>query len=471
MSAIGDYVHYSARAYEKYGINRKGEGSYQKWYSQKKAILARANEFTKSTIPINIRKKMESLIGSIMKRNGATSSATKATQGQIEKIIMRQYQKASANINWQGGGVFTGASHDVSYDFRYNLEKIVRQINQLENKVGMLINKSTGTTQQELKIFLEQIEQNHKQLLQLMRQGATTMGVELNITQTDMTSIISQINEVLDKYLALPPVENQQGAIFEQAIGMLPEIARGTALSTANMHISNATYDRERVSINTQHFIKNLSKTIGNMWVNTHGTTVEGKVDVKMTWNNQISNISAKSYNLAKNPYVKISSGSNLIYMLQDVNPDFTNHFLNLFATHDDEAGGSLMVRRKEMFEEIKFLTFYKAISGDNYGRQTADTFVINDVSGTNGVRVYSIHDIINTILRQNLINYIKITSSDGGVWSNENQLQFENHWIGQLGTPDFRKGLVRIAKLIMDVHHHKLTFAFNAKQILPLVK
>ena len=40
MSAIGDYIHYSARAYEKYGTYVKGEGTYQKWHSQKGYILS-----------------------------------------------------------------------------------------------------------------------------------------------------------------------------------------------------------------------------------------------------------------------------------------------------------------------------------------------------------------------------------------------------------------------------------------------
>ena len=301
MSAIGDYIHYSAKSYEKYGINKKDTGTYQKWSSQKNMVLARANQFTRSTIPINIRKKMEILIGSIMKRSVSTTSGVRATQAQIEKIIQRQYQKAASNINWQSGGaVSKGGSRDVSYDFRYNLQRIVAQINQLEKKVGIMISNAKGTNQKELQFFLEQIEQNHKQLLQLMKQGATSMGVELNLTQNDIASIISQINFIFDQYLSFPPVENQQGAVFEHAIAMLPEVARGTALAKANMELSSASTNRERVTINSQFFSKNLSKTVGNMWINTHGTTVEGKVDVRMTWQDHTANISAKSYNLSK---------------------------------------------------------------------------------------------------------------------------------------------------------------------------
>ena len=474
MSAIGDYIHYSARAYEKYGTYVKGEGTYQKWYSQKGYILSRANRFTKSTLPINTRKELESIIGSIMKRDATTSSSVKATQAEIERIIARQYQKAAAKIDWQGhGAVSNNTGHNINYDFRYNLEKVIKKLNQLENRIGLLINNASGTKLTQLNKELKEIKKLHKQLLDLMKQGATSMGIELNVSQADAATMIKTINQYLDKYLSLPPVENQQGAVFEHAIGMMPEVARGTALAAANMHVANATYDRERVLIDPKHFNKSMSKTIGNMWVNTHGTTVEGKVDVTMSWKGQTTKISAKSYNLAKSPYVKISKGSNFIYMLQDINSDFTNHFLNLFAYHeaDEKMASSLTIKRKEMFEEIKFLTFYKAISGDNYGRDTADTFVVNDVSGTDGVRIFSINDIINAILRRNLIDYIQITSSKAGVLRSEHQLRFDNHWQGQIGVPDFRSGLSRISKLILDAHQHKLTVAFDTKQILPLVK
>ena len=477
MSAIGDYIHYSAKAYEKYGTNYKGEGTYQQWHSQKGYVLSRANRFAKSTLPINQRKKLESIIGSIMKRDATTSSSIKATQAKIERIIARQYQKAAANIDWQGHGAVgnRNVSRDVTYDFRYNLEKIIKKINQLEKKIGVSISSASGMKLKKLNEELIQVENLHKQLLELMRQGATSMGIELNIPQADAAIMIKTINRYLDSYrLGFPPVENQQGAVFEHAIGMAPEVARGTALAAANMHVSSATYDRERVIVDQKHFTKNMSKTIGNMWVNTHGTTVEGKIDVTMSWRGKQTKISAKSYNLAKSPYVKISTGSNLIYMLQDINSDFVNHFLNIFAEHeaDDNMASSLTIKRKEMFEEIKFLTFYKAISGDNYGRNTADTFVINDVSGTNGVRIYSIDDIVNTVLQRNLIDYIRITSSKtGGELRSESQLRFYNHWQGQQGVPSYRSGLSRISKLILDAHQHKLTFAFNAKQILPLVR
>lgn len=478
MSAISNYVHYAAASYAKYGIevpNADKKDTYNQWASQRAAISARAAAMTKSKISPKMRKDLERTISDIFQRNPANPNIAKVQQD-IEKIMQETYKTLTQSIDWNTGGLIASGkpmigkahrSYGNSGQLEININKLIKKIDALEKVLQNEINKSSGTTLESLQSKKELLKQYHKELLLILKTATKNQGRDLNIGALSDSQLIRNINTYIQEYAAFPPLSKQQGDVLEHAIIMAPQVASTTALQQANIEMKKM--GRETVIIDPTHFSKNLSKTIGNMWVNTHATSVEGKVDVQMKWNNKIANISAKNYNLSKSPMVTVSSGSNLIFMLQDANSDFVSHFLNLFAYHiDDNKFPNISVQRQRMFEEIKLMVFYKSISGDNYLRQAADTFVINDTSGTNGVRIYSINDIIqNVIINPELMEFIKISSSKAGLLDNESSLRFKNDWVGTPGIKNFAWGLSRMARLIIDAHQHKLTISFNTVRLL----
>ena len=478
MSAISNYVHYAAASYAKYGIevpNADKKDTYNQWASQRAAISARAAAMTKSKISPKMRKDLERTISDIFQRNPANPNIAKVQQD-IEKIMQETYKTLTQSIDWNTGGLITSGkpmmgkahrSYGNSGQLEININKLIKKIDALEKVLQNEINKTSGTTLESLQSKKELLKQYHKELLLILKTAIKNQGRDLNIGSLSDSQLIRNINTYIQEYAAFPPLSKQQGDVLEHAIIMAPQVASTTALQQANIEMKKM--GRETVIIDPTHFSKNLSKTIGNMWVNTHATSVEGKVDVQMKWNNKIANISAKNYNLSRSPMVTVSSGSNLIFMLQDANSDFVSHFLNLFAYHiDDNKFPNISVQRQRMFEEIKLMVFYKSISGDNYLRQAADTFVINDTSGTNGVRIYSINDIVqNVIINPELMEFIKISSSKAGLLNDESNLRFKNDWVGVPGIKNFASGLSRIAKLIIDAHQHKLTISFNTTRLL----
>ncbi len=91
--------------------------------------------------------------------------------------------------------------------------------------------------------------------------------------------------------------------------------------------------------------------------------------------------------------WITLTSNSPLLYMIQDLDGDFVNHFLNIFAEHEDETP-VFRGMRETMMDEIRFVALYKALTGSGAGRTYANTFVVNDVR-TGEVKVYDMADIL----------------------------------------------------------------------------
>lgn len=117
--------------------------------------------------------------------------------------------------------------------------------------------------------------------------------------------------------------------------------------------------------------------------------------------------ISAKNYNLDRY-YVHVLSGSSLLYMLQDLDSDFVNHFLNLYAAHGKREGqknvgidnAQLAAMKSSILPEIKLILLYKGLTGDTNGRSSANLFIIND-SSKGKVKVLDMYKIISKVEAQ----------------------------------------------------------------------
>jgi len=72
----------------------------------------------------------------------------------------------------------------------------------------------------------------------------------------------------------------------------------------------------------------------------------QDKLDVAFEWKGDLLNISAKNYSLANSDaMIHLLSGSSLLYLISNENPDFVNHWLNLIAANYD-GGDNLEVAR-----------------------------------------------------------------------------------------------------------------------------
>ena len=128
----------------------------------------------------------------------------------------------------------------------------------------------------------------------------------------------------------------------------------------------------------------------------------QGKIDVLLKWQGRDLKISAKNVNLQA-CYIHILSGSPFLYMIQDLNGDFVNHFINVYSIQ--QKRGSLAAKfakqRKDSMDAMKFILMYKALTGDNYNRNAANVFAINDnsASGKGSIKVYTMEQLIHKII------------------------------------------------------------------------
>lgn len=91
--------------------------------------------------------------------------------------------------------------------------------------------------------------------------------------------------------------------------------------------------------------------------------------------------------------------------MLQDVDSDFVNHFLNLYAAHGklerqksvNADNAKLTAMKSGILPEIKLILLYKGLTGDTNKRSSANLFIIND-SSKGKVKVFDMYKLISQI-------------------------------------------------------------------------
>lgn len=467
MSAIGDYIHLTGRGYLEHGTTKNG--SFNAWKSQKRVISAKAKA-NKSSLTPQEREDLEQTISAMMNISPGTTQITNAQYG-VENILNQQFRDSTRRFNWDTGGMewddgekerVLGKIHrqrNIEGKLELDLQKTKNKAEKLWNIMSTSLSK-TPLDAKKLDKDKKALQECLKQIQHKIKRNTTNRGWIWKKPEMTDYQLMQKINELIEEYAAYPAMNAQQGLAFEAMIAMAPYVAQGMAYDEAAKQISGAVH--EKVQFDTKKFDNSIRVEIGdNVFMETSGSSASGKVDVRLQWNNKIAKISAKNVNLSSgHAWVHIVSGSSLLYLLQDVNATFVNHFLNLFAYHRDNAG--LTEKRSKILGEIKLILFYKALTGSNYGRSTADTFVINDNSRKGGVRVFCMNDIVQSVINSGSTKNISINNGNTIIDS----LRLKNDFI-----PGDITGKSRIAKLLIDAHQQKINIKFNASNVLNNIK
>lgn len=172
---------------------------------------------------------------------------------------------------------------------------------------------------------------------------------------------------------------------------------------------------------------------------------------------------SVKNIDLSKDFGISLVSGTNLLYLLSNENPRYLRRVYNILADHSGSiigergpanelgARASLHALRKEAWLSIKYLSAYKALSGDTFRRQAASLFIVNDSSGKH-TYVLEISDIMNLIYR----SVWKDLSAIEDIFHFEvsSMVPLVNTWSSTVED--------RMARVIDDIHGRKISVAFK---------
>lgn len=502
---IGDYIHLHYDNYLKYGINKDGTSSKDVTFSfseyKNKAAKAHLKKFKTNNDDLQEISKMVNLILS------PDSKYDNKNQEEVIKKIrsVLEEQFKDIDIDWKKAtqandeAVIADAvdsikrikkiSTDNTNEKRVQLNTLLKRVNSLIQIRDTIVD---ANTKDELKKAINEIKKelekigninskisgdNNGTLLEL----STNKNKLLNIA--DNKSLIDKINEALDTFILKPANLNlRRGDFFEYVIAVAPLVARNEAMQVSTEMIENmikesvvGTSSRYKIEFDKKYFsdMVNFEELNFQNYNNSDGIltsylTSQGKIDVELQWTgNNNYHISAKNINFKnKIADIHLVSGSSMLYMIQNSDPIFVNHYLNITSTHNTEKDlySPNLSYIKLAHETMKLELFIKALTGNLHGRPAANIFIVNDRSkkGRNGVKVIDMEDIINKIFS---LSNIFSDNKNIAVKTKETDLSnivFKNHIAGDKKNLNDNDAETRLLRLLTDIHAKKINVSIS---------
>lgn len=488
MSAIGNYIHLTKEGYLQHGTTK--DGNFQGWKSQRQKILAKANNIKRHNS--GDLQKIENWTQSVMSSNKENNANIAAIQTEIKNALNKIFNEQIASIDFEHGrvqnketlsGKHLGTLKINHGDFTVKLRTVTNKINQLE-EIGLKLLQDGELKDEEIAVLEKQIQdmkKAYKDVYESTHRQITAWGYKQKKNATihteNMTALKKAVNEMIDAYAKYPAIFLQEGTLFEDALAAAPHVADAAAYSTIaeTLTKSNTGADYIMQDFNFENFDgrmhKQLSKTVQ---VDTEVATGRRKVDVEVRWRDDDEikqmKISAKNIEIKNSTHKHITtvSGSPLLTMVQTLDPDFINHYLNIYSKHYtqkiskgkklDEYKVDTNLEDERLLNELKLALFYISITGDNFGRKEdiAEVFAINDKT-SGKVKLIPMADIIYAI-KDSTKN---ITIKFNGTSLAQKPYRFENKW-----EPDIE---TRLNNLVMELHKIKVHASFNMMGIIKM--
>lgn len=475
-SAIGNYVHLLGKNYEKSGTSMYGtEGGM----SLSTAIAAQheliQNQIQNYEQANNLSLyRLQNKINQLIKLMGSDKpSNNKGLSGEqvrqfLEQVMNEEFDNLQT-LDFKTGSVKEiggkgsrdrGRFKDPSRykNWRKALVARVNQLNKILHDLEQQANESNdGVKIEEYGAAIDKLSTLLNDTYQKTWENISQTGLKVNKSTTQ--NLIKELNELIDKYAAMPAIDLQSGTFFENILQLIPQMADNEVDRVMFEKVGKGQ-DRLKVSYNQSTFASQLKgqKKFDEM-IQTVKTS-QGKIDVGFKWEGKDLNISAKNLDISTKGYKYISTvtDSPLIYLLQDANPSFVNHYLNIYSNHvDKKSMNSNLASQKSAIQDVMRLTLaYKGLTGDTYGRHDFKTnvFIVNDYTGkkSNNIRVISIYTLLNRMSKTN--------SSDLFVTNNVWNMYANKKVTGYPSTAKWE----RIGKIIQEMHDRKIRTSFHSK-------
>lgn len=514
MGKIGDYVHYHLENYEKFGnnknltpidVNEDINQSILKNHAQMLSLAKRNdisggnnNEEFQNDLELALNVSKEQLYRTAMQLDQNTNN--QEILNAIKNNIGAGFDEVISQIDWSTLDITTSKEGLISGTSKMYLQSNMK-ISTVENCINDLITKINQLEDNEI-TNIEEIRQKMSTIENLMNNFITYCKSSLiedgwentiinniqnqNIKQqTHKTNRISkiqskfkelqeQVNNFITFSLQKPAVNLQKGNLFEYLIAYLPLFSLREGSDEINEQLKKiqvAGGVKEDVRVNPNYFLDGLisdseQKTdFDNGSLRISPKRSQGKVDVFLTWQGQELRVSAKNVHLKNNYFIHILSGSSLLYLIQELDSNFVNHFLNLSAHKINN--NYLQTAKEQVINELKFTLILKALIGgelEGNGRSKANLFIVNDNSEQgNGIKVYNINDLINIIsdeMEQNKNNE-KFTIQ--GITIGSSRKTFGKNFLLKNELVKEENGaLKRIANILSEVHAQKINASLS---------
>ena len=272
-------------------------------------------------------------------------------------------------------------------------------------------------------------------------------------------NLIKEINNIIQEYASRPAIQLQGGTFFEYILELVPEMGENLANKEVEKRLESYYKGKDKVKVEIDETFfqdKSWKVDLGDITQNGQSSYSQGKIDVAFDWQGQQMNISAKNINLSKPSFISLQKQSSLLYLLQDENSNFVNHYLNLFSRHSGKERLIYANQKNEYFNLLKLTLAYKGLTGESFGRgkNKVNVFVINMRKGTgkSKVKVISISDILKAF-EQNDSRNLGLTVEAGNIKN-----LYKNKFV-----PKVPSGIARINNVLAEMHKRKVSISFNS--------
>lgn len=494
---IGHYIHVTKQGYEQHGISRNETFEAFDYSKYRQEIQNRigANFFASSKTNV---EQLQNALNTIFS-NKQVSSNVQMVRDRIEEIMKEKFQDKMGTIDWSKGNVYTKqqlAQDQMRLDSLIKTHKNQQKV-QLSTLIKRIQNLETlkdniqKTNNSKAKDLQQEINQIYRILIEILHSFKKDIEPEIDLKdiniktisqiqgcllslkgETDqkvsqVSNLINTINEVLKRYNTRPPINLQKGDLFELAIAFAPAVAQNVAIEHLEGVLEGLAKtkkgdDRQQVKINLDFFTKDLQQTLklhhyskdetGNFLVSSLAS--QGKIDVDLEWGEgQTVPVSAKNVRLSSGYDIHILSKSSLLYLIQDENSNFVNHYLNIIAEHEGGPVTDPKCNVTEAHKTMEYVLIFKAFTGRTFGRDMATVFMVNDNSQPGGIRIFDMSDLIKRAENALEESIFSVTANDKPIKQLSNSI--DNNRVD--GDPSSR-----IANFLQQVHGQKISVSFN---------
>lgn len=464
-SIIGDYIHYSGEGYDEHGITLTGEYTAPNTKSIGNLISQYLNSVGSGATKAELAQ-MERDISSFMTES---NSDREKVYAMIEEALANKYQDEMISGQWDvqmaklngkdpSKGLGEIHSHRVEGGSKMyiDLKEITKKINKLEQIYLEQTGKSGTNTKawRGLKETYQSFVGTSAKKLNSYDFLNNPARLKIEGSPKEIGKLRDQMNALIQQYASYPAIVGVEGMGFEyivaaaltkaeekgeEAFDTMVKAIKGDNIKVTNQYVSD-NIDK-----------KTISKVLGeNTFLDINYNQRE-KIDVQVRWNGIDAKISAKNITFDDNhAWTSVQSGSPFLAMVQDVDPDFVNHWINVHAVEGKSQKKSAI--KDTLDDTMKRVLFYKGLTGQGATRAAADEaniMIINDKTKQGGVTVIDMRDLYKRALEKT--NLLSVSLGGKAI----KDYKFNNVWAETWEE--------RLAAIALQLHELKATIKFNA--------
>lgn len=468
MSAIGDYIHLSAKGYQESGTRRPHWTPTTKpaeaLSSIRGAIESQISTFgiiDKRTLA-NIENQMNKMIKATGEDRAFSVAADPEVIRQRIKAIIGKDIELLNNIHMDRLAIekmlppMTKISNNYarSKQWRNQIISKVNTLNAAIQQAQLMLDDKNGADAKILSNLLTQLEKLINDTYEKTYARLKDENVYVYKKDTTVKNLISKLNALIAQYNEMPIIDNKEGLLLKSILEVLPNASDMAVRKRLEevLNVNNANFVIKNNNILTEASHKKKKVMLGD--IEEIVTTKDNGVEISFRWKNK-ETMTAKVNNLnivaGKYSFAGVGPDMSLDQLLKEKPStiDFANHFYNVYTQHQDKNSSLLNSLRAEFISVVKSLAIYKAFDNEAFGK---DKIFIYTVGGKQA-RVISTRELLLNLTKAS--EQLKSVTQNGASITRMKLLENKK-------VPNNISGQIRIANVLAEAHTRKISVALN---------